>query len=74
MDLRIFSASYFEDLVYGAKDQINVYEFVRNERLAMPNDLSGASLSWSEMVDRLVYQRGELGARSLSMRFLTESS
>lgn len=61
MDLRIFSASYFEDLVYGAKDQINVYEFVRNERLAMPNSVSSTAQSgWSEMVERLVYQRGIL--------------
>ena len=61
MDLRIFSASYFEDLVYGAKDQINVYEFVRNERLAMPNDVNhSVQSSWSEMVERLVYQRGIL--------------
>lgn len=61
MDLRIFGASYFEDLVYGAKDQINVYEFVRNERLAMPNSVSSTAQSgWSEMVERLVYQRGIL--------------
>ena len=45
--------------MYGAKDQINVYEFVHNERLAMPNGVSNTSQSsWSEMVERLVYQRG----------------
>ncbi|WP_033168327.1 HAD-IA family hydrolase [Clostridium sp. KNHs205] len=30
-DRKIFSSSYFEDLVYGAKEQINIEEFINNE-------------------------------------------
>lgn len=31
MDLHVFSASYFEDEVYGAQKQINIEEFLRNQ-------------------------------------------
>ncbi|MDB2157103.1 MULTISPECIES: HAD-IA family hydrolase [Clostridium] len=31
IDRKIFNASYFEDLVYGARDKINIYRFINNE-------------------------------------------
>lgn len=36
IDRRIFSASYFEDLVYGSKDNINIYEFIKNYLVTLP--------------------------------------
>jgi hypothetical protein len=35
-DRQIFKASYFEDLVYGSKDNINIYEFINNYLLTLP--------------------------------------
>ena len=29
-DLQVFSASYFEDLVFGAREQINIMQFMQN--------------------------------------------
>ena len=35
-DRQIFKASYFEDLVYGSKDNINIYEFIKNYLVTLP--------------------------------------
>lgn len=40
-DRQIFKASYFEDLVYGSKDNINIYEFIKNYLVTLP--VSGGS-------------------------------
>lgn len=32
MDIKIFASTYFEDTVYGAKDRINLYEFIKTNR------------------------------------------
>lgn len=36
IDRRIFTSSYFEDLVYGANSQINIYEFLNLMYLQLP--------------------------------------
>jgi hypothetical protein len=56
-DLRVFSASYFEDMIYGANDNINIYEFLRNQYAGLPN------IGFAEVhnpVDSLVWNRGKL--------------
>lgn len=33
IDIRIWNASYFEDKVYGARNRIRIYDFIKNEAL-----------------------------------------
>lgn len=63
-DRRIFKASYFEDLVYGARDKINIYEFVRNEIgiLKIENPTLGvdSSMDYSSMIEKILWGRNNI--------------
>lgn len=64
IDRRIFKASYFEDLVYGARDKINIYEFIKNEieMLKVENSISGSNniMDYSSMVDTILWGRNKI--------------
>nr|WP_302641430.1 HAD-IA family hydrolase [uncultured Agathobaculum sp.] len=60
VDMRVFSASYFEDLVYGARDQINVYRFIRDERNCLPDAMNELEqFDQSATIERLVFHRSK---------------
>lgn len=44
IDRSIFKASYFEDLVYGSKDKINIYDFVKSSIMGIPADKGAAAV------------------------------
>ncbi len=55
IDRSIFKASYFEDLVYGSNDKINIYEFVKNSVIAIPADDSAKTiLNKRDMLEAVV--------------------
>lgn len=63
MDRKIFSSSYFEDNVYGAKNKINIYEFITNDINLIRNENSGMlvepSMDYSSMVNRILWGKNK---------------
>lgn len=63
MDRRIFNSSYFEDDVYGAKNKINIYDFITNDINLIRNENTGISLEpsldYSSMVNRILWGRNK---------------
>ncbi len=63
-DRRIFKASYFEDLVYGARDRINIYEFIRNEIeiLKAENSTLGldSGMDYGSMIEKILWGRNKI--------------
>ncbi|NOW87140.1 HAD superfamily hydrolase (TIGR01549 family) [Clostridium beijerinckii] len=63
-DRRIFKASYFEDLVYGARDRINIYDFIRNEIEILKSENSILSLDsgmdYSSMIEKILWGRNRI--------------
>lgn len=57
IDRRIFCASYFEDMVYGANDNINIYEFLQNQYAGLPGN---GLVNYQSTVSNLLYNRGKL--------------
>lgn len=64
VDRRIFRASYFEDLIYGAKDKINIYDFIQREYSTLPMCQNGESantyISHADMIQGILVNRGKL--------------
>lgn len=55
MDRQIFKASYFEDLVYGSKDNINIYDFVKSYLLTLPvNEGAKNAITKRDMLEEVV--------------------
>ncbi|MGN1317736.1 MAG: HAD-IA family hydrolase [Lachnospirales bacterium] len=55
IDRQIFKASYFEDLVYGSKDNINIYEFIKNYLLTLPvNEGAKNAITKRDMLEEVV--------------------
>lgn len=63
-DRRIFKASYFEDLVYGARDRINIYDFIKNEIEILKSENSILSLDsgmdYSSMIEKILWGRNRI--------------
>lgn len=60
VDRRIFKASYFEDLIYGAKDKINIYDFIQNQYMNLPTyqgTNNATYISHAEMVQAILGNR-----------------
>lgn len=54
IDLKIWTASYFEDKVYGARSQIRIYDFVKNEARDFLSRTNGNTfLDNSEVLEQL---------------------
>lgn len=61
IDRKIFAASYFEDLVYGARDKINIYNFIKHETSTLSETDSGMGyMEFDDMVDRVVSGHGSI--------------
>ncbi|AOR24586.1 HAD-IA family hydrolase [Clostridium taeniosporum] len=60
-DRKIFKASYFEDLVYGARDRINIYEFIKNEvnMLENPTLVGDSIMDYSSMIEKILWGRSK---------------
>ena len=55
IDRQIFKASYFEDLVYGSKDNINIYEFIKNYLMTLPiNEGAKNAVTKRDMLETVV--------------------
>lgn len=63
-DRRIFKASYFEDLVYGARDRINIYEFIKNEieilKVENSNLGSNSVMDYSSIIQNILCGRNKI--------------
>lgn len=60
VDRKIFSASFFEDMVYGSNKSINIYEFVKNT--VQPVSSAGTrTLSKREMIQNVIAHKGRVG-------------
>lgn len=65
VDRRIFKGSYFEDLVYGAKEHINIYDFINGQYDISLNQAdvrstgSVGEVDYSLMVDRILWGKGK---------------
>lgn len=63
-DRRIFKASYFEDLVYGARDRINIYDLLKNEIEILKSENSILSLDsgmdYSSMIEKILWGRNRI--------------
>nr|WP_272507417.1 HAD-IA family hydrolase [Clostridium aestuarii] len=66
-DRRIFKASYFEDLVYGARDKINIYEFFKNqiqvvqaEQHTSDGDNRECGMDYSSMIEKILWERNKI--------------
>ncbi len=64
LDRQIFKASYFEDLVYGARDKINIYDFIDSEikDLQSQNINLGANncMDYSSMIESILWGRNKV--------------
>lgn len=64
IDRRIFKASYFEDLVYGARDRINIYEFIKNEieilKAENPTLGGDSGMDYSSMIEKILWGRNKI--------------
>lgn len=66
LDRQIFKASYFEDLVYGSKDNINIYEFIKNYLMTLPvNEEIKSTVSKRDMLEAVVDGKSR-GVRAIS--------
>lgn len=55
IDRCIFKASYFEDLVYGSKDNINIYEFIKSYLMTLPvNEGAKSTITKRDMLEEVV--------------------
>lgn len=55
IDRQIFKASYFEDLVYGSKDNINIYEFIKSYLMTLPiNEGAKNAVTKRDMLENVV--------------------
>ena len=55
IDRQIFKASYFEDMVYGSKDNINIYEFVKSYIMTLPvNEGARNAITKRDMLEEVV--------------------
>lgn len=55
IDRQIFKASYFEDLVYGSRDNINIYEFIKSYLLTLPvNEGAKNAITKRDMLEEVV--------------------
>ena len=70
IDRSIFAASYFEDLVYGSRSSINIYEFVKNSIMSIPIDAGVKNvITKRDMLETVVKGRSKL-VRSICYLFL----
>lgn len=61
LDRQIFKASYFEDLVYGSKDNINIYEFIKNYLITLPiGEETKSVISKRDMLETVVKGRSRI--------------
>lgn len=61
-DQRIFAASYFEDMVYGATTKLNIYEFMHSQILAAGcgnESMPGCTMNYASMVQQIVWGKGK---------------
>ncbi len=59
VDRRPFAASYFEDMVYGARDKINIYEFIKHQIISLPvNESSFNAPLQTEVIDNALRGKG----------------
>lgn len=55
IDRQIFKSSYFEDLVYGSRDNINIYEFIKSYLLSLPvNEGAKNAITKRDMLEEVV--------------------
>ncbi len=55
IDRQIFRASYFEDLVYGSRDNINIYEFIKSYIMTLPlNEGARNAVTKRDMLEEVV--------------------
>lgn len=63
-DRKIFNSSYFEDLVYGARDKINIYNFITEEINNVKNNgygcLNESYMDYSAMVQSILWGRSKI--------------
>lgn len=63
IDRKIFKASYFEDLVYGARDKINIYDFITEEINTVYSKSYGYSgnscMDYSSMIQSIVWGKNK---------------
>ena len=63
-DRKIFNSSYFEDLVYGARDKINIYNFITEEINNVKNNgygcLNESYMDYSTMVQSILWGRSKV--------------
>ncbi len=59
IDRQIFKASYFEDMVYGSRDNINIYEFINNYLMSLPvSEETKSVITKRDMLETVVKGHG----------------
>lgn len=60
IDIKVFSSTYFEDTVYGAKDKINLYDFIKENRSNMEEVSGNIYYDFHGLMDNMTKNRNML--------------